>query len=756
MKHPLASAVLLSVLVALIHAATLAADAVPTPLPDGLALTVGEEHVELRVAATHAFRLHVDTRPAATSSPSVCLDEPPHPATAFRVIHEAAAVGIETAFGTLLVDPERKMWSLRDAAGEVLADWSPLGGQAPGTAARPAMFQWSIAPRSAVPHPLFYGSGSLPRAGKITQQEDTAKTDNGGAALPQYWSSAGYGVLVLGPDDNAPGAWKADAASGRVDWQIPGTGMDLYLFPAPDLYAWLRADAELTGFAPVPPRWSFGYMQSRWGWTDKTYLDDTLTRFRQDQLPVDTFIVDFEWYTNTPDYEVKPEGQTAFADFDWNPKLFPDPQAQIAGFARQGLHLVGIRKPRLGNSENLRLAREKGWILPRNPDDPNGEGIRSRNLDFSRPDVRAWWGSNNRKFLEDGMAGFWNDEGETVFDEYSFWNLAEVTLQRQVRPDGRFWSLNRSFIPGMQRFGAAVWTGDVESQWNILARTPGELLSIGLSGMPYSACDIGGYSGEPSPEMLTRWMQAGVFFPVMRAHSSHHNTPRFPWLYGPEAEVAIRKALDLRYQLIPYYYSVSHANHATAAPLMRPLVMEFPADEKAAALTDEWLMGRGLLAAPVLNQGGARSVYLPEGRWFEFGSTHAVQGPQTVQVSAKLEEIPVYVRDGTLLPLGPVVQSTGQVTDAPLELQVYGGRDATFDFVEDDGETVSYQRGNVRTTAFSWNEQTRTLSWKITGPYAGERVFRAMKVVFFSTQGERIEADARLGEDGSVTLKPTL
>ena len=634
---------------------------------DGVALTAGGERVELQVAAPHAFRLRVSARPAAPSPPppSIYLNEKTPPGdTAFKVIHEAAAVGIETAFGTLLVDPDRKAWSLRDAAGEVLADWSPLGGPAPGA----ATFQFSIAPRPGGPLPRFYGSGSAPRVGSLTQQEGIARTDNGRAALPQYWSSAGYGVLVVGQNDNAPGAWKADAASGRVDWQIPGTGADLYLFPAPDLYAWLRTDAELTGFAPVPPRWSFGYMQSRWGWTDKAYIDDTLARFRRDQLPVDTFIVDFEWYTNTPDYEVKPEGSPTFADFDWNPKLFPDPQVQVADFARQGLHLVGIRKPRLGNSENLRLAREKGWILPRNPDDPNGEGIRSRNLDFSRPDVRAWWGQNNRKFREDGMAGFWNDEGETVFDEYSYWNLAEVTLQKQVRPDGRFWSLNRSFGPGMQRFGAAVWTGDVESEWDVLARTPGELLSIGLAGLPYSACDIGGYKGEPSPEMLTRWMQAGVFFPVMRAHSSHHNTPRFPWLYGPEAEAAIRRALDLRYRLIPYYYSLAHAAHATAAPLMRPLVMEFPGDEQAAGVADEWLMGTGLLAAPVLNPGGARSVYLPGDRWFEFGTVRSVQGPQTVRVSAKLDEIPVYVREGTLLPLGPVMQSTGEASDAPLEV----------------------------------------------------------------------------------------
>ena len=178
---------------------------------------------------------------------------------------------------------------------------------------------------------------------------------------------------------------------------------------------------------------------------------------------------------------------------------------------------------------------------------------------------------------------------------------------------------------------------------------------------------------------------------------------------------------------------------------MRPLVMEFPDDGKAVGLVDEWLMGTGLLAAPLLNEGGARGVYLPNDRWFEFGSTRTAQGPQTVQVTAKPDEIPAYVRAGTLLPLGPVVQFTGQASQAPLEVQIYSGRDATFDLVEDDGETSSYQRGGVRTTRFSWDEQTRMFRWKVTGSYTGERVFRTVKAVLFLPQGEWIEKQAALG-----------
>jgi alpha-glucosidase len=530
---------------------------------------------------------------------------------------------------------------------------------------------------------------------------------------------------------------------------VPGAGADLYLMPAPNLYDWLRDQAELTGFAPVPPRWAFGYMQSRWGWKNKAYIDDTFAHFRQDQLPVDTFIFDFEWYTITPDYAVKAAGDPAFVDFGWNPALLPNPATQISDFAQQGLHIVGIRKPRIGNSENLAMARDKGWVLPINPLNSNGGDIRSRDLDFSNPETRAWWAENNRKFVEAGMAGFWNDEGERNYTEYSYWNLAEVDLLQQVDPEARFWSLNRSFAPGVQRFGAAAWTGDINADWKTFAKTPGQLLSYGLSDMPYCTCDIGGFNGNPTPELLTRWMQAGIFFPFMRSHSTLGSRPHFPWLFGPEAEAAIQKALDLRYQLIPYYYSLAHDDYLTAAPLMRPLVMEFPDDEKVSGLADEWLMGKGLLAAPILNEGGARTVYLPNDQWYDFGTTQMTQGPQTVNVTATLDEVPVYVRAGTLLPLGPVLQYTDQASDAPLEMQIYPGRDATFNFVEDDGKTLAYQTGSVRTTTFSWNDQTRTLSWKIAGDYRGANIFHSLKAVLFSPQG-RIEKQTGLEVNGSL------
>jgi alpha-glucosidase len=246
-------------------------------------------------------------------------------------------------------------------------------------------------------------------------------------------------------------------------------------------------------------------------------------------------------------------------------------------------------------------------------------------------------------------------------------------------------------------------------------------------------------------------MEAGVFFPVMRAHSTDDAIPHFPWLFGDAAESAIRKALDLRYRLIPFYYSLAHEAHDTGVPIMRPLAMEFPDDTRCANLSDEWLMGNDLLAAPILDDTDNRRVYLPGGTWYALNNGTSLAGDQNIDVSATLDEIPVYVRAGTVLPLGPVIQHTDDLPGGPLEVQVYPGRDGRFTLVEDDGLTTAYLRGQIRRTAFVWNDASRTLSWKIDGHYAGKDVFADITVSMMDPGGAKVAA-ASIASDGQLVI----
>jgi alpha-glucosidase len=723
------------------------------PAGNVCSVSLGDEQCEISVASPYAFRLHIFPTGSPAAPPSVFLASHDLSSTtltlgqdgsltqgnAIAIRRQGSIVAFQTGFGAVEIDTGRKMWSLLDGAGTVLADWAPIGQGTPMTI--------SSGSTPAQPQPLYYGSGSSPNLGALTQTKSESKQGNGSSNLPQFWSNAGYGELMISQDDLKPGSWTSNA-SGGVDWTVPGSTVDLYVMPAATLDKWLRADAELTGFAPVPPRWSMGYLQSRWGWKDEQYLDDTLAHFQADKLPVDAFIIDFEWYTAFPDYFVAPEGAKGFADFGWNAKLFPDPAGQLTDFASKGVKVIGIRKPRLVNADDLVMAKGKDWLMGKGTTDR----INVRTLNYAIPAARDWYADKMAPIVQAGMPGFWNDEGELYYDEYSYWNMAEVEAFQKVKPQDRFWSINRALAPGLQRFGAATWTGDISPNWATLQITPGQLLAYSLAGMPYATCDVGGFAGETNAELLVRWMQAAVFFPVMRCHSTADAKPHFPWLFGQPAEDALRDALDLRYRLIPYYDSLSHENNRTAQALMRPLVMDFPTDASVAQTTDEWMMGPALLAAPVLKQGGARSVYLPAGTWYAFGDIKAQPGPQTVNVTCTLDHTPVYVRAGSLLPLGPVVQNTSEISTEPLEMQIYPGHDATFSLVEDDGTTIDYQTGKKRVTEFSWNDKTKTLSWIAGGSYAGANVFKNMKAVLFSSTG-RVEEQAALSGPGSIVFQ---
>ena len=715
----------------------------------GLLFHFDQATVELAGVNPDTLRLSVATGGDSVPAPSSFLACPqPESPVKWQRVNEGEMSGIRTAAGVLLLNPENGQWRLENDQGGVLIpkhELDLLAGQ--DAAGKPRISMEAGWPRHKPV--VVYGAGN--GVDQLRQTQVTTGVSNGVAVIPYFWSAAGYAVLAVTANDDRPAFWRAARDGRSVVWAGSGRTLDLYLMPAATLKEAAGAYARLTGPAPVPPRWTFGFLQSRWGWTDRAYIEDALKHFRDLRIPLDAFVFDFEWYT-APDYKLPPKGSPEFDDFGWNPKLFPDPAGQIRAYRDQGVRFVGIRKPRLGNSNSLMMIRTNQWKL--DGDTADGAAYHARDVDFRNAHFRDWYAEQSGDLLTNGVAGWWNDEGEASFTTYYYWNLAEKEAVDRYEPGRRLWTINRAFSPGTQRLGAAAWTGDITSSWQTLAVTPASLLNWGLAGMPYSACDIGGFFGTPTPELLARWIEAGVFLPVMRSHSHHDAKPHFPWLYGAEAEDAMRKAIELRYRLIPYYYSLAHETFATGVPLMRPLAMEFPGDSRAANMSGEWLVGSSLLAAPLLQPGGRRSVYLPAGEWHVFGTGRVLQGSRTIRVKAALDEIPAYVRAGTILPLGPVIQHTGQLPGGPLELQIYPGADAGFTLVEDDGETTGYLDGKVRRTTFKWDDTAGRLSWTVSGDYSGPEIFRELHAVCFNRQGKS-EAFASLADQGVLNLKGT-
>ena len=466
-------------------------------------------------------------------------------------------------------------------------------------------------------------------------------------------------------------------------------------------------------------------------------------------------------YTDEPDYNLPQAGTETFQDFWFNNVTFPDPAAQLAEYAAAPLFVRfgGIRKPRLGNTEALNMARNKSWLVGAGSGDGGG-----RNLNYTRADVQAWYAAQQAPLLKAGVEYFWNDEGETSFFTFHWWNAAQVQTLAAHAPGKRFLTINRAFTPGMSRMGLVVWTGDVSPQWGDLQATPGYVLNWGLAGAAHVTCDIGGFSGDTTALLLTRWMQAGVFIPVMRVHSTRTAKPHFPFLWGDDAAAAMRLALNLRYQLVPYHYSNAHAAYASGVPMMRPLAMEFEGDAYASTLTRTWMDGDSLLAAPVLNEDNSTAVYLPAGSWFAFGdssgATKPLAGPLNLTLSSQpLDAMPLYARSGSIVPLAPVVQRTDLLPGGPLEVRVYGGADASFAMVEDDGETDAYistgqKTAAMRTTTYSWDDNSATLSWKVEGAFSGDaHTFTQLKPTLFLLAGGVKTADVQaIGTSGTIHL----
>jgi alpha-glucosidase len=544
-----------------------------------------------------------------------------------------------------------------------------------------------------------YGAGNLAenKAGDLTHPSGTQVDANGVTRIPFLWSTGNWSALIA--NDSGGTSW-ADAG-GTLTWTIPASYVDLYLSIGQGPYGLLNTYTRLTGRAPIPPKWTFGYLQSRWGYNDAADVQDKWQQFRTRQIPVDAFIYDYDWFVN---------------DWQFNPKTFPD--GSLTKMHLMGLHFVGIRKPRVNNA-NQDFAKQQGWNL----NAPFGIDLR-----FDLAAARYWWWSNHIPLVKAGVDGFWNDEAEQTPDEFFWMTKTEWDGWRAVSTN-RCWTLNRAFSPGMQRFGAAVWTGDLDSSWDAMSNQPGTLLNWQLSGMPYTGQDIGGFQSTPTPELYARWIEEGVFTPIMRSHGTF-DSPRWPWAFGDNDLAAITKAIDLRYRLIPYIYTFASINATTGAPIMRPLFFEFPNDPMTYNLGDEWLLGDRLLAAPVLAQGGARTVYLPAGAWYDFNTGAAVSGGQSLQLQPPLDTIPAYVRAGSIIPLGPVLQYTGAGPEDPLEVRVYPGANASFKLYEDDGITYAYQNGTYTIIPMTWNDQTRTLTvGQRTGSYPAMVATRHFNIV---------------------------
>ena len=513
-----------------------------------------------------------------------------------------------------------------------------------------------------------------------------------------------------------------------LDMHIQGGECDYYLFTGPTPAAVVEQLTRLTGRPCLPPLWALGYHQSRWSYMTEAEVLEIAAEFRAREIPLDVLHLDIDY-------------MDGFRVFSFDPQRFPTVKTMTESLRAQGIRTVTIVDPGVKDDlySGYKVARDgvnKGVFL-QNTDGTLFTGCvwpgRSFFPDFADANARAWWGTQHRFLLDHGIDGVWNDMNEPAIFTMHFkepypiplatpqgrgkertvhaevHNLFGLLMGRAsyqgllaLRPQERPWILTRSGFTGIQQY-AAAWMGDNHSWWEHLELSLPQLMSMGLSGVPHVGVDIGGFADNCHAELYARWIQMGVFYPFMRTHTCGGSMRQEPWSFGDAVTDIAREAIQLRYRLLPYLYTLAHCAHRDGMPILRPLLYDFPADTTTYHLHDQLMFGPSLLIAPIVHPGrDHRAVYLPAGRWFDFWNGEAIDGGRWIVSEAPLTRIPVYVRGGAVLPLGNVRAST-DIPISNLTLAAYLG-DGESKLIEDDGISFAYRQGTIAETTMLISE----------------------------------------------------
>ncbi len=509
---------------------------------------------------------------------------------------------------------------------------------------------------------------------------------------------------------------------------------------------------ELTGQAPMMPRWAMGYIHCRERFHSQDELLETAKRFRKERIPLDLIVQDWQYW-----------GRYGWNSMRFDEKDYPNPKAMVKSLHDMDIRLMISVWSKIDlNSEVGKRMNNSGYFIPQ-----------TSWVDFFNPKAAAsyWENFSNGLLKPYGIDAWWQDATEPENDDLKgrriqnaltpgevFRNTYPLLVNKTVyegcradNPSSRAMILTRSGFPGMQRYAAATWSGDVGNDWETLRRQITGGLSQMASGLPWWTYDAGGffrpgktqYTDKAYQQRFLRWLQAGVFLPMLRVHGFQTDTEF--WNYGPEVTRIARVSLNLRYRLLPYIYSEAANVTFKAGTMMRPLMMDFVEDPEALAQNYEYMFGPSILVAPIVEEEPQTwPVYLPnhQGGWYDFWTGQHSSGQKLIEVPVSDEHIPLFVKAGSILPLGKAVQHTGESLDAPWEIRIYPGADAHYTVYEDEGSNYNYEQGKYSTYDLSWDDKKQVLTISDRkGSFEGMVAKRILNIVKVDT-GRGVGLDA--------------
>lgn len=600
-----------------------------------------------------------------------------------------------------------------------------------------------------------------------------------------------YGVLVDYTGNIDIDMGKSDPNVASITLQ--GDQMVVYFFTGPRPADVLRQYTALTGHLSLPPRWTLGHHQSRWGYTSAPQLLEVASKMREREHPNDSVWLDIDY-------------MHGYRNFTWNQETFPDPEVLVRELKSLHTHLVTIIDPGTKVDEKYHIYQEglqKGYFCTYD----DGKIYRGTVWpgicvfpDFSRAEVRQWWGDHYQELFTLGVDGIWNDMDEPTMTSFLhqgeapegvvlqgtmpdnvlhraggeqetgpdgppinhplFHNAYGMEMARatyesflRLRPNERPFVLTRSGTAGMQRY-AALWTGDNTSDWDHIMLGLRMCLNISMSGVAFVGVDIGGFWGSTNGELLVRSGQLGALLPFCRNHSAAGNDDQEPWSFGEPYESAYRKAIATRYQLLPYLYTLFHHSTQDGSPVIRPLYYHYPHDEQAFDTETEFLVGENLLSAPIGVQGTtSRSVYLPAGQWFDYWTGQEYPGGGETEIEAPLDRWPLFVKGNTILPTIPATQYVDERPSDPITFTCYMATDglASYTLYEDDGSSQAYKNGAFALTSISCRVENNTITVRIDEQHQGYTPAREAYDVVVHAGSQVVQQRIQAGQ-GSVTV----
>ncbi len=624
--------------------------------------------------------------------------------------------------------------------------------------------------KTFAPSDHFYGFGE--RAGLLDKHgaamtlwntdvnPHTSGTDSLYASIPFFISFSGesaYGIYMdtaarstfnMGKPEFMP--WTSDfdlrplpypeTSPGEYWFGTDGRCLDYYFFAGPGIPDVVRAYSDLTGRMQLPPLWALGYHQCRFSYCPESQVLEVAQAMRKADIPCDAIYLDIDY-------------MDGFRVFTFNPRHFPDPARLISSLSRDGFKVVTIVDPGVKTDSRYRIYRQgqRKRVFIRRPDGKVYKGRVWPGIvaypDFTQPVSRTWWANNHAVLFDAGVRGIWNDmnepsnfatttgtldetaihgePGEEVEHAYvhnAYGNLmSQATGEAFARllPGVRPFVITRAGCGGIQRH-ACVWTGDNSSWWEHLLMAIPMCCNMSLSGVSFVGADVGGFMDNAHPELVTRWTQFGSFVPLFRSHSMIRSTPHEPYALGEPYTSICRDFIKLRYRLLPYLYTLMRQCSHDGTPVMRPMVYDFPDDPATHAMYDQFMLGPDIMVAPVYMEGAVnRPVYFPRGRWASLSDGQIVESAgEHLLIPCPLEHIPVYLREGAILPQGREMSYVGQREPAIESIDIFTSRaipERTFTLYVDDGETLDYKDGKFGFIDISYNaRRPGTLALTIT------------------------------------------